>query len=212
MNWLTDYRRDIMRYVELGGGPAWKHILAEQGLWALLQHRLEAATIQGALPAPIKLPLRLGLLVWHKLIEMATGICLPSTARIGPGLHLPHGGLRVVHGQAAIGSDCCICQGVTIGVSGRGEHRGVPVIGDRVYIGVNAVVVGKITVGSDSVIGANSLVNRDVPPHCTVIGVPATVVSQKGSEEYLSIRSAARELIKPTAAPALLRANSHPSA
>ena len=50
---------------------------------------------------------------------------------------------------------------------------------------VNAVVVGKITVGDDSVIGANSLVNRDVPAHTTVLGVPAVVVSNTGSEDYL---------------------------
>jgi serine O-acetyltransferase len=90
-----------------------------------------------------------------------------------------------VHGRARVGADCCISQGVTIGVSGRGEKRGVPVIRDRVYLGVNAVIVGKIDVGDDVVVGANSLVNRDVPPHTTVVGVPAVIVSQNGSEEYL---------------------------
>src|SRR5690606_2511217 len=84
-----------------------------------------------------------------------------------------------------IGADCCISQGVTIGVSGRGEMRGVPVVGNRVYFGVNAVVVGKIYVGDDVLIGANSLVNRDVPEHCTVLGVPAVITSEKGSEGYL---------------------------
>ncbi len=53
------------------------------------------------------------------------------------------------------------------------------------YVGANASIVGPIRIGNDVVVGANSLVNRDVPDHCTVLGVPAAVVSQKGSEEYL---------------------------
>jgi serine O-acetyltransferase len=104
--------------------------------------------------------------------------------------------MRVVNGRAVIGADCCICQGVTVGVSGRGEKRGVPVIGDGVYFGVNAVVVGKISVGDDVLIAANSLVNRDVPSHCTVLGVPAAIVSEKGSEEYLNRTAAPRNRIE----------------
>ena len=134
----------------------------------------------------IKCPLRFLLTLWHKLIEITTGISLPCTVTAGPGLHLPHCGMRVVNSGVVLGADCCISQGVTIGVSGRGQRRGVPRIGDRVYFGVNAVVAGKIVIGDDVLIGANSLVNRDVPAHCTVLGVPAVVVSQKGSEGYLA--------------------------
>lgn len=188
MKWLSDYQQDIDKYVALGGGSGWKHVLTEQGLWALLEYRIEFAVHHSLLPVVLKFPLRLLLLLWRKLVEMATGISLPCTAQIGPGLHLPHCGMRVVNARAVIGSDCCICQGVTIGISGRGEMRGVPTIGDRVYFGVNAVAVGKISIGDDVLIGANSLVNRDVPPHCTVLGVPAAIVSERGSEEYLGLR------------------------
>jgi serine O-acetyltransferase len=188
MKWLSNYQQDVSKYVALGGGSGWKHILTEQGLWALLQYRIDFAVYHGSLPTVLKIPLRLLLMIWRKLIEITTGISLPCTAQIGPGLHLPHCGMRVVNARAVIGSDCCISQGVTIGISGCGEMRGVPVVGNRVYIGVNAVVAGKISVGDDVLIGANSLVNRDVPSHCTVLGVPAVVVSEKSSEEYLAAK------------------------
>lgn len=197
MKWLSDYQRDIDKYVALDGGSAWKCILSEQGLWALMQYRIDHAVYHSAMSPVLKFPLRLVLMLWRKLIEIATGISLPCTARIGPGLHLPHCGMRVVNARSVIGSDCCITQGVTVGISGRGEMRGVPVIGDRVYCGVNSVIVGKIFVGDDVLIGANSLVNRDVPPHCTVLGVPATVVSEKGSEEYLISRVSPNREIDP---------------
>ncbi|MDB6121294.1 MAG: serine acetyltransferase [Pedosphaera sp.] len=162
-------------------------MLTEQGLWVLLQYRIEAAVYRSSIPKIIKVPLRILLTVWHKAVEVATGISLPCTARIGPGLHLPHCGSRIVNAAAVIGADCCLSQGVTIGASGGGSRRGVPVIGDRVYIGVNAVVAGKISVGNDACIGANSLVNRDIPPHCTALGVPAVPINELGSEDYITV-------------------------
>lgn len=185
MGWLSDYMQDVAKYRGLNGGPALKYILGEQGLWALLEYRISASVYRSALPRVIKIPLRVALTIWHKLIEVLTGINLPCTAQIGPGLHLPHCGQRIIHSASVIGRDCCISQGVTIGISGRGEQRGVPVIGDRVYLGVNAVVVGKVTVGNDAVVAANSLVLRDVAPKCGVIGVPARVVDNEGSADYI---------------------------
>ncbi|MDB6027433.1 MAG: serine acetyltransferase-like protein [Verrucomicrobiales bacterium] len=191
MSWLSDFREDVKRYASLNGGSGWKQILTEQGLWASLQYRCDAAIYRSTLPPLIKRPIRLLLIAWHKVVEITTGISLPCTARIGPGLHLPHCGTRVINASAIIGSNCCMSHGVTVGVSGRGMQRGVPVIGDRVYFGVNAVVVGKIFVGDDVVIGANSVVNRDVPRHCTVFGIPATIVSDRGSEDYIDLREPA---------------------
>lgn len=185
MEWLEDFRRDVRKYVARGSGGAWKCVLVEPGLWALLEYRLEAALHRSRLPVIVRWPLRLLMIAWSRLIQMATGISLPATASIGPGLHIPHAGTIVLHARTVIGADCCLTQGVTVGVSGTGSHRGVPEIGDRVYFGANAVVVGRIKVGNDVVIGANSLVNRDVPDHCTLLGVPAAVVSDRGSEEYL---------------------------
>ena len=185
MSWLSEYRLDINKYAVRNGGGPLKQVLTQQGLWVLLQYRVERALYLSRLPSLMKRPLQWASIIWHKGVEIATGVDFPCTANIGPGVHLPHCGNIVVHADAIIGDDCCISQGVTIGVSGRGQRRGVPTLGNRVYVGVNAVVVGPIVIGDGVVIGANSLVNRDVPPNCTVLGVPSTVVSQQGSEGYL---------------------------
>ncbi len=189
MTWWAAYRQDIGRYVRYSGKSTLRKtilvLLTEQGLWALLQYRVTHALYRSSLPWTVKKPLLLFALFWQKLIEVLTGICLPGRAEIGPGLYIGHFGPLVVHPDAVIGRRCNLSQGVTIGVSGRGGRRGVPRIGDRVYIASNAVVVGKITVGDDAVIGANSVVREDVAPHTTVLGVPATVISQRGSEDYI---------------------------
>ena len=185
MSWCADFKEDIGHFQRHGGGNSLKLVLTEQGLWALLQYRLHRAVYTSSMPALARKPLHLVLTIARKFVEIATGMSLPCTARLGPGLHLPHCGTRVFNAGAVVGRGCCIAQGVTLGVSGRGDRRGNPVIGDRVYIGVNAVVAGKIHVGDDALIGANSLVNRDVPPHSTVLGVPAVVISERGSADYL---------------------------
>jgi len=187
MSWLSDYLRDVRRYTTYSEGWALTQILTQQGLWALLQYRLTAAVYRSGLPFAVKRALLLVLVIWQKIVEVSTGICLPYTARIGPGLYLGHFGNIIVNGDAVIGSNCNLSQGVTIGVSGRRERRGVPRVGDRVYFGANAVAAGKITIGDDVIIGGNSLATADVPPHCTVVGVPAVIVSDKGSEEYICL-------------------------
>ena len=160
-------------------------LLTDQGLWALLQYRIASAVYRSNLPYLIKAPLLLLLVIWLKLVEIATGISIPCQAIIGPSFYIGHFGNIFIGEEAIIGHTCNISQGVTIGVSGRGQKRGVPRIGDRVYIAANAVVVGKITVGDDAVIAANSLVTTDVAPHTTVMGIPAQFKSNYGSETYL---------------------------
>lgn len=184
--WIDDYRRDVRRYAEYAGGRPLVQMLTQQGLWALLQYRIAAALYRSGLPRPLKRPLLVLAVAWQKAVEVLTGISLPYSATIGPGLYIGHFGGIIVNGAAVIGEGCNLSQGVTIGVSGRGERRGVPVLGDRVYVGARATVAGRIRVGDDAVIGANSLVAEDVPPHVTVVGVPAKVVSDRGSADYLS--------------------------
>jgi len=189
MSWLSDYSQDVRRYTAYSDGSALRQIMAQQGLWALLQYRLAAAVYRSDLPRVVKRVLLLVLVLWQKIIEVSTGTSLPYTALIGPGLYIGHFGNIIVNGNAVIGSNCNLSQGVTIGISGRGERRGVPRVGNRVYFGANAVAAGSITIGDDVIIGGNSLANADVPPHCTVIGVPAVIVSNKGSEEYIRLEN-----------------------
>jgi serine O-acetyltransferase len=184
-SWRRDFRRDLERVRSKTGGSFWKLLLTERGLWAILMYRLEAAAYASALPAVVRRPVRGLLTLAHLFVEVVTGVSLPCTARIGPGLHIPHAGGIVLHADATLGEDCGVSQGVTVGVSGRGDRRGVPIIGDRVYLGAHSVVAGPVWVGDGAVVGANSLVTRDVPPGHTVLGVPAAVVSDRDSRDYL---------------------------
>lgn len=102
---------------------------------------------------------------------------IPYQCQIGEGTVLGYQALgMVIHKRAVIGEHCHIGQNVTIG--GTGGKEGVPVIGNRVFIGCNAVVLGPITVGDESTIGAGAVVTKDVPANCVVAGVPARIVKK----------------------------------
>lgn len=112
---------------------------------------------------------------------------LPGSARIGERFTVGYQGLGVVvHSDSVIGADCWMSQNVTIGRN-FGD-RGVPRIGDRVYIGAGSVVFGEITIGDGAIIGSNSVVNRDVPPGCIVAGNPARVV-RESTPDHLVLRA-----------------------
>jgi serine O-acetyltransferase len=114
------------------------------------------------------------------------GIDIPFSTDIGPGFYIGHFSCIFVNERFVIGRNCNISQGVTIGTSNRGERAGNPVIGDNVYIGPGAKIIGAIRIGNNVAIGANSVVTRDVPDDAVVVGVPARVISNKGSEGYIN--------------------------
>ena len=114
------------------------------------------------------------------------GIDISPAAEVGPGLYIGHFGGIVVSPFAKIGANVNINQGVTIGTINRGPRAGTPVIGDRVWIGANAIVVGHISIGDDSLIGPGAFVNFNVPAQSIVIGNPGKVVSHKGSADYIN--------------------------
>ena len=185
-NWRGEFNADFARYRSHRQGVGDLVLLAtELGLWALFVYRIGAATRRSRAPSVVKRPALACIAVLEKMVEIVTGITLPSRATIGPGLYIGHHGGIVLHEDTRIGAGCNISQGVTIGISGRPPRRGVPRIGDRVYIAANAVVVGPITVGDDAAIAACSLVSRDVEPKTTVMGVPAQVVGRVGSIGYV---------------------------
>ena len=109
------------------------------------------------------------------------GIELPRGTKVGEGLYIGHFGGIIISGGAVIGRNCNISQGVTIGVAGRGEKRGIPIIGDGIYIGAGAKVIGKIRVGNNVAIGANAVVTKDVPDNAVVVGIPAKIISMEGN-------------------------------
>ncbi len=184
--WWALYRADFARYRRHRvGTSALVVLLTEQGLWALLQYRMASGLARSQLPQPVKGALLTLSAVFQKAVEIVTGIAIPCRTTIGPGLYIGHFGNIIFHEDAVLGHTCNVSQGVTVGSSGRGARRGVPTIGDRVYLAANAVVVGPITVGSGAVVAANSLVTRDVPPGTTVMGVPAKVVKHQDSAAYI---------------------------
>jgi serine O-acetyltransferase len=119
------------------------------------------------------------------LIEITTGISLPFTAEIGRGFYIGHFGQIFVSPDAVIGECCNISQGVTIGQAGRGEQQFVPLIGDRVYLGPGAKVIGKVRIGNDVAIGANAVVTKDLPDNAVAVGVPAQIINFESSRDFV---------------------------
>lgn len=107
--------------------------------------------------------------------------------RIGDGLYLGHAHNINVNPRAVIGKNCNLAKGVTIGQENRGKRMGAPILGDRVWVGTNAVIVGRIVIGEDVLIAPNSYVNCDVPAHSVVIGNPCTVLQREDATSgYIS--------------------------
>lgn len=109
-----------------------------------------------------------------------TGIEIHPAAQIGPGLFIDHGMGVVIGETAQVGRGCTIYQGVTLGGTSLSHGKRHPTLGDNVTVGVNAAVLGAITVGNNAKVGGGSVVVKDVPPNSTVVGVPARVVMQDG--------------------------------
>jgi serine O-acetyltransferase len=114
------------------------------------------------------------------------GISIPADTKVGSGLYIGHFGGIHVNSEAVIGNNCNLQQDVTLGKVNRGAHSGAPVIGDNVFIGAGAKIIGRIHVGDGAAIGANAVVTRDVPAGMAVAGVPARVVSDMGSKGYVN--------------------------
>lgn len=95
---------------------------------------------------------------------------------IGPGLYIGHAFGITINPLARIGNNVNIHKGVTIGQENRGVRNGAPTIGNDVWIGINAIIVGKVHIGNDVLIAPNSYVNFDVPDHSIVIGNPGTII------------------------------------
>jgi len=114
------------------------------------------------------------------VVRCITGIEIHPAARLGPGLFIDHGMGVVIGETCEVGRDCTVYQGVTLGGTSLAGGKRHPTLGDNVVVGVNAAVLGAITVGDDAKIGAGSVVVKDVPPRSTVVGIPGRVVLQDG--------------------------------
>ena len=111
----------------------------------------------------------------HRFWSILTASDISKFAHIAPDLQLPHPNGIVIHQDVTIGHNCMIMQQVTIGQLADGK---VPIVGNGVYIGAGAKVLGGITISDNAIIGANAVVLIDVPKGKTAVGVPARILAK----------------------------------
>jgi serine O-acetyltransferase len=174
----------------------WQHIKSDFARYREMENRSNAANLILSPGLVATLYYRLGHWIWYadsrsalllfrplymigkRLIEIYAGMSLSPRAIIGPGLYFSHFG-SIFIGASRIGENCTFAHQITIGVSGRGAKRGLPQIGDRVSVGPGAKILGKITIGDDVTVGANAVVNVDLPDGAIAEGIPARIITSK---------------------------------
>lgn len=105
----------------------------------------------------------------------------------GEGLYIGHPYCITINPKAVFGKNVNIHKGVTVGQENRGKRKGVPTIGNEVWIGINSTIVGNITIGDDVLIAPNTFVNRDIPSHSIVFGNPCIIKpSDHATEGYIN--------------------------
>jgi serine O-acetyltransferase len=156
----------------------------EPGFWAVAIHRFGNWRM-GLRAKPVRAPATVVYRTLRTAVHWGWGIKLDYTVKLGRRVRIWHHGGMVL-GARSIGDDVHIRQNTTFGIPRRTELNAKPIIGDRVDIGCGAVLLGHIRIGADSVIGANSVVTRDVPAGSLVVGNPARVVTIMAEAEATS--------------------------
>jgi serine O-acetyltransferase len=176
MKVLAEIRRDVAaahsRDPAARGVSSVEIVATWPGVHALLAHRIAHALFRAGVPLLPRL-IAAG-------ARTATGIEIHPAASIGDGFFIDHGMGVVIGETAEIGNDVTLYQGVTLGGTGFATGKRHPTVEDNVTIGSGAKLLGPITVGHGSKIGANSVVVHDVPPNSTVVGVPGHPVRVEG--------------------------------
>lgn len=151
-------------------------LLAYSGLHVLLFHRFSHKLYQMGLRTIPRLT--------SQLARFLTGIEIHPGAKIGSGFFIDHGMGVVIGETAEVGDNVTLYQGVTLGGTGKEKGKRHPTIRDNVVIGAGAKVLGSITIGSDTKIGAGSVVLKDVEENATVVGVPGRVIIRDGKRVH----------------------------
>ncbi len=154
------------------GVSALEILLTWPGVQAVLAHRVAHALYAAGVPL---LPRMIA-----TLARTLTGVEIHPAARLGPGFFIDHGMGVVIGETAEVGADVTVYQGVTLGGTGFVTGKRHPSVEDNVTIGSGAKLLGPITVGHGSKIGANTVVIHDVPPNSTVVGNPGHPVRIEG--------------------------------
>ena len=164
-----DLQADLARYPR-------RPFLKEQSAWAVALYRFGRRNDRRP-PGFFRWLTNRWYWLAFRLVETITGISIPKTVEVGPGLRIYHFGNIFVHAKAKLGANCTLRQGVTIG--NRYEGGPVPVLEDDVELGAYAQVLGGVRIGRGAKVGAMSVVLCDVPPGATAVGVPARVLPDR---------------------------------
>ena len=144
--------------------------LSAQGFWALFWHRF--GNWRMGLPRLLRIPATAIYRIMFKATEIFCGIKLSYNVQVGRRVRIDHFG-GIIIGARSVGDDVTIRQNTTMGIAGASDLNAKPMIGDRVTVGAGAVILVHVRVGEDSIVGANAVVVRDVPPGHLALGVPA---------------------------------------
>lgn len=168
-------------------------VLRENSLWIIFLYRFGRWIYTGVTSPLARFLLKILYIPVSHPVNFLHGAHISIKADIGKGLYIGHhGGIWI--GPTIIGENCNISHEVTIGIGGRGEFRGIPKIGNNVYIAPGAKLFGKITIGDNVAIGANAVVSKNIPENAIVVGNPARVVGYEGSSGLLELEDSDNEL------------------
>jgi serine O-acetyltransferase len=183
----TDENPEGMSLVELWLEDFRTHdrSLFEPGFWAVAVHRFGNWRM-GIRPKLVRAPLSAAYKVASTSINWLWGIDLGYTVKLGRRVRIWHHGGMVLTARS-IGDDVHIRHNTTMGIARRSEPSKRPTIESRVDIGVGACILGDVTMGHDSVVGANAVVVTSFPPHSRVAGVPARAITKSAHVENGSV-------------------------
>jgi len=199
---LKELRADLARYRAMGHGNL--EIAGHPAFWSVFWYRFGHWIYNEGGPALVRWPCKLFYPFIYKFLEAVMQMRLDPSAEIGPGLYISHSGGVHIHPDVVIGPNCNLTHNVTIGTSAMGRP-GVPRIGDDVYIGTGATLIGDIKVGSGAKIAANTLVMNNVPSGATVMGVPGRVMMRSQPKEAakqpaMAVKDGNRDNVRTSAA------------
>lgn len=174
------FKYDFYRYYEMKCGlREVKHLIFNHSLWFIFLFRNIQSNRRIFTKFIAKLLLR--------NVSKKYGLEISTKTIIGRGLYLGHAYNITINPKAILGNNINIHKGVTIGQENRGQRKGTPIIGNKVWIGVNATIVGNISIGDDVLIAPNSYVNVNIPSHSIVIGNPCKIISKEdATKDYIN--------------------------
>ena len=176
MGLFENFRADVKRYLTPGMSLRDRvfEVALHQGLWATAVYRF-GRWVYTKRPPLVGPALQVAYLAASKAMEITTGVYIYPGNDIGPGLYIGHPGGIHLNPDVKMGANCTLSQEVTLGTS-AGGRSGAPLVGDNVYLGAGAKVIGEVKIGNGANVAANSLVVADVPEGATVMGVPGRVM------------------------------------